>query len=202
MKLLGAKLVETRRLEQGAVIHQLEIPGLSVVEPRIFRDTRGCFLETWQDQRYRHLGLEVDFVQDNLSVSAQGVLRGLHFQHPDAQAKLVSVIEGAVFDVAVDVRHGSPTFGRWAALYLDDVDRRQFYVPRGFAHGFCVLSPKAIVSYKCDGYYAADREHMLLWSDPDLDIPWPNRSPELSLKDAAGLRLRDFPASSLPPFTA
>ncbi len=202
MKLLGAKLVGTRQLAQGTTVHELEIPGLKVVEPRVFRDPRGCFLETWQEQRYRDLGLGSGFVQDNLSISTQGVLRGLHFQHPEAQAKLVSVVEGEVLDVAVDVRRGSPTFGRWAALHLDDVDRRQFYIPCGFAHGFYVLSPKAIFSYKCDGYYAANCEHMLLWSDPDLDIPWPVGSPELSPKDAAGLRLRDFPTSSLPRFEA
>lgn len=200
MKLLGTGVVRSRQLPQGSTVHELGIPGLRVVAPRIFRDARGSFLETWQDRRYRELGLEVDFVQDNLSKSPRGVLRGLHFQHPQAQGKLVSVIEGEVFDVAVDIRQGSPTFGHWAALHLDGTDYQQFFIPRGFAHGFCVLSAQALFHYKCDAPYAAEHEHTLLWSDPDLGIPWPIRAPELSSKDAAGLRLRDFTASSLPRF--
>jgi dTDP-4-dehydrorhamnose 3,5-epimerase len=200
MKLLGTTVTASRQLPQGSVVHELGIPGLKVVAPRIFRDARGSFLETWQGLRYRELGLEVDFVQDNLSISPLGVLRGLHFQNPEAQGKLVSVLEGEVFDVAVDIRHGSPTFGRWAALHLDGTEHHQFFIPKGFAHGFCVLSDKALFHYKCDALYAAAHEHMLLWSDPDLGIPWPIRAPELSPKDAAGLRLRDFASSSLPRF--
>lgn len=200
MNLLGCGIASSRGLEQGTVVHALEIPGLLIVEPRIYRDARGRFLETWRAGRYADLGIGVDFVQDNLSVSARGILRGMHFQHPDAQGKLVSVVQGEVFDVAVDLRQGSPSFGRWAAVHLDGETHLQFFIPRGFAHGFCVLSQQAIFSYKCDGYYAADREHTLLWSDPDLALPWPISTPQLSAKDAAGLRLRDFPPASLPRF--
>lgn len=198
MNLSGAQIVDDRTHPQGTRVLMLDIPGLRVVVPRIFGDARGFFLETYNAMRYQELGIRESFVQDNLSRSGAGVLRGLHFQSPQAQAKLVSVMEGRVFDVAVDLRRGSPSFGRWAGLELDAETRVQFLVPRGFAHGFCVLSESAVFSYKCDALYQPQHEHVILWSDPDIGIIWPVASPILSDKDAAGLRLRDFPTERLP----
>lgn len=176
------------------------LPGVLVVEPQVFGDARGFFLESWNRRRYAAAGIDVDFVQDNLSRSARGVLRGLHFQYPHPQGKLVSVLEGEVYDVAVDIRPGSPDFGRWAAVTLSAQNRRQFYVPPGFAHGFCVVSEYALFAYKCTDFYAPEAEGSVRWDDPDLGIPWPVRAPRLSAKDAAAARLADWPAARLPPY--
>lgn len=176
------------------------LPGVMVIEPRVFNDARGHFLETWSQERYSEFGLPTGFVQDNLSVSAAGVLRGLHLQSPSSQAKLVSVIAGEVFDVAVDVRRGSPTYKMWAGATLSGENHRQFFVPAGFAHGFVVTSDGATVCYKCDAYYAPAEELTLRWDDPELAIDWPVRVPTLSPKDEGGLWLRDVPLDRLPRF--
>jgi dTDP-4-dehydrorhamnose 3,5-epimerase len=175
-----------------------DLPGVLVIEPSVFGDARGFFTETWRSDRYAELGLPAVFVQDNLSFSTQGVLRGLHYQHPQGQGKLVYVLQGEVFDVAVDVRVGSPTFGRWAGVTLSADSHRQFYIPPGFAHGFVVLSPTALFAYKCTEYYAPEHEGSLLWSDPALGIAWPVRDPALSAKDAAAPRLADIDRVRLP----
>ena len=198
MKLSGAEVVDEITHPQGTRVLALDISGLRVIAPRVFGDARGFFLETYNATRYRELGIREVFVQDNLSRSSRGVLRGLHFQNPQAQAKLVSVMEGEVFDVAVDIRRDSPSFGRWAGIVLDGDSRLQFLVPRGFAHGFCVLSESAVFSYKCDNLYQPQHEHVLRWDDPDIGVSWPVMNPTLSEKDTAGLRLRDFPSERLP----
>ncbi len=177
-----------------------ELEGVWIFEPKVFGDARGFFMETWNRQRYAEAGLDVTFVQDNVSRSQRGVLRGLHFQNPNAQGKLVQVLEGEVLDVAVDIRVGSPTFGRFAAVNLSDENFRQLYVPPGFAHGFCVLSETAIFAYKCTDYYTPSAEGGVLWSDPDLNIPWGIDQPQLSEKDNAYSRLKDIPEDKLPHY--
>jgi len=176
-----------------------ELAGLLIIEPKVFGDARGYFMETWNRQRYRETGLDMDFVQDNVSLSRRGILRGLHFQNPAAQGKLVAVLQGEVFDVAVDIRRSSPTFGRWHGLVLSEENKRQFFVPPGFAHGFAVLSDVALFAYKCTDYYAQADEVTIAWNDPDLGIHWPVKDPQLSPKDARGLRLREVPAERLFP---
>lgn len=178
-------------------VHPCDIPGLLIIEPKVFSDARGFFIETWHRQRYREAGLDVDFVQDNLSSSRRGTIRGLHFQQPRAQGKLVWVIEGEVFDVAVDLRRSSPTFGRWHGLNLSSQNRLQFYIPPGFAHGFAVLSETAIFAYKCTEFYSPADELTLQWDDPDVGIAWPFRDPVLSEKDRRGLRLKELPPERL-----
>ena len=168
------------------------LDGVLIVEPTVFSDGRGFFQETYHQEKYRDAGIPVDFVQDNLSFSRKGTLRGLHYQHPHGQAKLVQVLAGHVYDVAVDVRRGSKSYGRWVGIHLSDDTRRQIYVPEGFAHGFCVLSETALFSYKCSDLYAPDCERGVLWNDPDLAIDWPVTAPILSEKDAGYPRLRDI----------
>lgn len=175
-----------------------DLPGVVAIEPRVFRDPRGSFFETWNQSRFAEAGLAAGFVQDNFSTSAPGVLRGLHLQWPSAQAKLITVLAGAVFDVAVDVRVGSPTFGRWTGLTLSADDHRQLYVPAGFAHGFLVTGDAATVCYKVDAPYAPGDELTILWDDPDLGITWPSAAPTLSAKDREGRRFRDVPPGRLP----
>ncbi len=174
-----------------------DIPGLLLVEPKVFGDARGFFMETWNRQRYRDAGLAGDFVQDNVSLSRRGILRGLHFQNPGGQGKLVSVLHGEVFDAAVDIRRSSPTFGRWHGLTLSAENKRQFFIPPGFAHGFAVLSETALFAYKCTEPYAPQNELTLAWNDPEIGIRWPLESPHLSEKDARGLRLREIPKERL-----
>ncbi len=180
-------------------IIETEIPGLKIVQPKVFGDARGYFLETYSARRYLDAGIPVQFVQDNLSFSSRGILRGLHFQNPGAQGKLVSVLMGEVYDVAVDMRYGSSTFGKWVGVKLDGETKRQFWVPAGFAHGFVVLSETALFSYKCDAYYSPESEYSLLWNDPELGISWPIEQPKLSVKDDQGKRLRDFKREDLVP---
>lgn len=179
-------------------IVQTSIPGVLIIEPKLFGDERGFFLETFQAQRYEEAGIYGPFVQDNLSRSVKGTLRGLHFQEPRAQGKLVSVLAGSVYDVAVDVRRGSPTFGKWVGVELSAENRRQFWVPPGFAHGFCVTSESADFAYKCTELYAPQYDAGIAWNDPELAIPWPVTEPLLSKKDAAAPRLRD--ATVLPTY--
>jgi dTDP-4-dehydrorhamnose 3,5-epimerase len=166
-----------------------DIPDVLIIEPALSADARGFFMEAYQKQRYADLGITSEMVQDNLSRSARGVLRGLHIQHPRSQGKLVTVLHGAVLDVAVDVRVGSPTYGRHVKAELNDQNRRQLWVPRGFAHGYLVLSETADVFYKCDDYYSPSDELVLRWSDPALSIDWGVSSPELSKRDREGLGL-------------
>jgi dTDP-4-dehydrorhamnose 3,5-epimerase len=170
------------------------------IEPQVFGDARGFFFETWHRERYAHSGLPKDFVQDNVSRSAHGILRGLHLQEPFGQGKLVQVLEGEVFDVAVDVRHGSPSFGHWVGERLSGENHRQLYIPPGFAHGFCVISESALLSYKCTELYHPETELSVAWNDPALAIDWPIRDPLLSKKDAAALKLAEIPKERLPRY--
>jgi dTDP-4-dehydrorhamnose 3,5-epimerase len=161
------------------------IPDVLIVEPKLFGDQRGFFLETYQFERYAANGISRPFVQDNLSRSAFGVVRGLHLQNPSAQGKLVSVVRGRVLDVAVDVRVASPFFGRHVAVELNEDNRRQLWVPRGFAHGFAVLSETADFFYKCDNAYSPKDELVVRWDDPAIGIAWGIENPSLSQRDAA-----------------
>ncbi len=183
-------------------IEQTRLPGVVVLSPRVYRDPRGFFMETWNKERYADEGLPATFVQDNLSESRRGVLRGLHYQHPEAQGKLLQVLHGEIYDVAVDIRRGSPTFGQWVGVVLSSDNQRQIYVPEGFAHGFVVTSDSALFSYKCTDLYRPQNEGSVLWNDPDLGIDWPIAEPILSPKDLAGLRLKEIPAERLPGFHA
>jgi dTDP-4-dehydrorhamnose 3,5-epimerase len=178
------------------------IAGLVVIEPAVHGDARGFFMETWNAERFRAAGLPDRFVQSNLSRSGPGVIRGLHYQYPQPQGKLISVPEGRVFDVAVDVRHNSPSFGQWAAVELSAENHRQFYVPEGFAHGFCVLGESALLSYLCTSVYRADYDQVIAWNDPDIGIRWPIADGSLSAKDAAAPRLSQIEADRLPPFVS
>ena len=165
-------------------IIQTKLANCVIIEPKVYGDDRGFFLETFQAERYATAGITLPFVQDNHSRSSKGVLRGLHFQKTKPQGKLVRVVRGEVYDVAVDIRLGSPTYGRWEAVVLSDDNKKQFWVPPGFAHGFVVISDSADFEYKCTDYYDPSDEGSLLWSDPDLNIPWPIDKPILSEKDA------------------
>jgi dTDP-4-dehydrorhamnose 3,5-epimerase len=167
------------------------LPGVLIIEPRVFGDARGFFMETWNAQAFRKAGLDLTFVQDNHSRSQKGVLRGLHFQNPGPQGKLVRVTKGAVFDVAVDLRASSPTFGKWVGVELSAANRRMFWVPEGFAHGFLTLEDDTDFLYKCTAPYAPQSEHTLAWDDPAVGIEWPaiGMAPIISDKDARGLSL-------------
>jgi dTDP-4-dehydrorhamnose 3,5-epimerase len=167
------------------------LPGVVVIEPRVFGDDRGFFMETYRADVFREHGIATEFVQDNHSRSARGVLRGLHYQEPRAQGKLVRCTRGALFDVAVDIRRGSPSFGRWYAVELTETNYRMLWVPAGFAHGFCALTDGADLVYKVTELYRADCDRSILWNDPEIAIQWPVRDPILSAKDAAAPRLRD-----------
>ncbi len=178
-----------------------DLPGVWLIEPQVHGDARGFFMETYRAEEFAARGIGCAFVQDNHSRSAQGVLRGLHYQLGRPQAKLVRVTTGEVYDVAVDVRRGSPTFGRWMAAILSAENRRQLFIPEGFAHGFCVLSDTAEFVYKCSDYYAPAEERGIIWNDPKLAIPWPlpaGSSPLLSAKDQRYPTLGEVPAADLP----
>jgi len=178
-------------------IAKTELDGLLLVQPSVFRDERGYFFESWSRERYGQGGIETDFVQDNVSFSSRGVLRGMHFQNPVPQAKLVSVLQGAVFDVAVDLRRASPTFARWFGVELSAENNRQLYIPEGFAHGFVVLSDTAIFSYRCSGYYSPAQERSLRWDDPEIGIRWPVGEVMVSPRDADAPLLADIPEAHL-----
>ncbi len=177
---------------------ETRLPGVLVIEPKVFGDARGFFMESWNGKRYEKAGIPNHFVQDNLSFSAHGVLRGLHFQSPQAQGKLVSVLRGEVFDVAVDIRVGSPTFGEWTGVTLSAENKRQFWVPPGFAHGFVVTGEDALFVYKCTEYYAPEYDGSVLWNDPEIRIEWPIENPTLSEKDRAAPPLGEMPEEALP----
>lgn len=169
-----------------------KIPEVLILEPKVFGDERGFFMESFNARKFGEAtGLTVDFVQDNHSRSGKGVLRGLHYQIQQSQGKLVRVVSGAVFDVAVDIRSGSSTFGQWVGVELTAANHRQLWVPAGFAHGFLVLSDTADFLYKTTDYYAPEFERCILWSDPEIAVDWPDRHPTLSKKDQLGSRLRD-----------
>ena len=174
-------------------VEHTDLPGVLILHPKVHQDDRGFFLERYHRRRYARLpGLDLDFVQDNHSRSKRGVLRGLHFQERHPQGKLVSVLAGRVWDVAVDINAQSPTFRRWVGVQLSAENHRQFYIPPGYAHGFCVLSEQADLLYKCTDFHHADDERGLLWSDPDLAIDWPVREPILSPRDAANPNLQGY----------
>lgn len=179
-------------------ITETSLPGVLLVQPRVFGDARGYFLETYRQDRFEEAGIPEAFVQDNESFSTRGILRGLHYQWPKPQGKLVRVIRGSVYDVAVDVRRDSPTFGQWVGVELSGENKHQLWVPPGFAHGFCVSSDEALVVYKCTDYYAPECEQALLWSDPALGITWPTDAPLLSPKDIAGIPLAEIASANLP----
>jgi len=168
-----------------------QLPDVLLFEPRVFGDARGFLFESWNEREFDRIGLRARFVQDNHSRSEKGVLRGLHYQLRQPQAKLIRVIAGEVFDVAVDIRRNSPDFGRWVGVRLDAASHRMLWIPAGFAHGFCVLSAFAEVLYKATDFYAPEHERCILWSDPEIGITWPlSGEPRLSAKDASGVRLR------------
>jgi dTDP-4-dehydrorhamnose 3,5-epimerase len=179
-------------------VKETRLPGVVVVEPAVFCDDRGFLTEVWNQRRYDDAGLDVRFVQDNLSSSRRGVLRGLHYQWPAAQGKLVSVLQGEVFDVAVDIRSDSASYGQWVGVTLSSENRHQIYIPPGFAHGFAVLSETALVLYKCTGYYTPSDEGCVRWDDPAIGIDWPISAPILAKKDSEAPLLADVPAQRLP----
>lgn len=179
---------------------ETSLPGCVVIEPRVFGDERGFFFESFNADRLAEHGLSPTFVQGNVSSSTRGVLRGLHYQWPNPQGKYVSVVEGEVWDVAVDIRQGSPTFGQWAAVVLSAENKRHFWIPEGFAHGFVTLSERAVFTYLCTATYDAQADAGVRWDDPALAIDWPVRDPLLSPKDANAPLLSDVPAGRLPVF--
>lgn len=179
---------------------ETDLPGCMIIEPAVFGDDRGFFFESWNADRFREAGLPDRFVQSNVSSSARGVLRGLHYQWPNPQGKLVSVLEGEVYDVAVDIRRGSPHFGRWAAVILSAENKRQFWIPEGFAHGFAVLSERAIFSYLCTDQYHKAADANVRWDDARIGIDWPISAPLLSDKDAKAPCLDEVPVERLPVY--
>ena len=181
-------------------IIETNLPGCVVIEPAVHGDARGFFYESFHAQKYKSAGLDLAFVQSNVSRSAHGVLRGLHYQWPNPQGKLVNVLEGEVYDVAVDIRVGSPTFGRWAAAILSADNKRQFWIPEGFAHGFAVLSENATFCYQCTALYDRTTDAGVRWNDGDIAVDWPLSAPQLSDKDANAPFLRDVPPAKLPTF--
>lgn len=178
------------------------LPGVLVVEPQVFGDSRGYFYESYNESKFRKAGIDRRFVQSNVSRSDRGVLRGLHYQWPNPQGKLVSVLEGEVFDVAVDIRRGSPTFGQWAGVMLTADNHRHLWIPEGFSHGFCVLSEHATFTYQCTALYDAEADAGIHWNDADIGIDWPLSDPQLSPKDTRVPLLRDIPHDRLPVFAA
>ncbi len=175
-----------------------DLTGVLLIEPRVFKDSRGFFMETFHQKKYAEAGIDHAFIQDNYSHSTRGTLRGLHYQLKHPQAKLVYVIKGEIYDVAVDIRRGSPGFGKWTGQYLSDKNRRQIFVPEGFAHGFCVISETADVLYKTTDLYKPDDEYGVLWSDPTIGIDWPVEVPIVSDKDKQFPELQDVPEQHLP----
>jgi dTDP-4-dehydrorhamnose 3,5-epimerase len=176
------------------------LPGVLRIHPRVFRDHRGTFLESWQRERYREAGLPEHFVQDNVAHSVRGVIRGLHYQYPEPQGKLVMALLGEVFDVAVDVRRGSPTFGQWIGERISAEEGTQLWIPEGFAHGYAALTERVVLAYKCTRGYRVGAEHAIHFGDPALGISWPVTDPIVSEKDAQAPRLAELPDAALPPF--
>lgn len=181
-------------------VNKMKIPEVLIIEPDCFGDIRGYFMEIWNSSRYTQAGLDVNFVQDNLSFSTQGVLRGLHFQKPNSQGKLVYVLQGEVFDVAVDIRMNSPTFKQWVGVTLSSDNKKQLYIPEGFAHGFCVLSETALFAYKCTDLYTPSAEYGIKWDDPEIGINWPISKVILSDKDQQYKTLKETARECLPVY--
>lgn len=181
---------------------ETDLPGCVVIEPRVFGDERGYFFESWNQPRYAEHGLDMRFVQGNVSRSVRGVLRGLHYQWPNPQGKLVSVLEGEVWDVAIDIRRGSPHFGRWTAAVLSADNKRQLWIPEGFAHGFVTLSEQALFTYLCTAVYDAQADANIRWDDAELAIDWPVSAPSLSDKDERAPFLGDIAEDKLPVYQA
>jgi dTDP-4-dehydrorhamnose 3,5-epimerase len=181
---------------------ETSLPGCVVIEPQVFGDARGFFYESYNEAKYREAGIDRRFVQSNVSRSARGVLRGLHYQWPHPQGKLVSVLEGEVYDVAVDIRHGSPTFGQWAGVMLTAENHRHFWIPEGFAHGFCVVSEHATFAYQCTDLYDAKADGSIRWDDPAIGIDWPVSEPLLSDKDRKAPLLSEAAEGRLPEYEA
>lgn len=179
---------------------ETDIPGVMIIEPAVFNDDRGYFLETYHYNKYSEKGLDITFVQDNHSHSVRGTLRGLHYQLNHAQGKLMYAVKGEIFDVAVDIRKGSPDFGKWTGVILSNKNKRQFYIPPGFAHGFCVLSDEADIIYKCTDFYAPDDEYGIIWDDPEINIDWPITDPNLSYKDSKFDSLSEISNNLLPVY--
>jgi len=179
-------------------VSDTSLPGVVIVESRVFDDARGFFMESFNARDFAEAGLPTHFVQDNHSRSTRGVLRGLHYQHPSWQGKLVRALVGTIFDVAVDIRRESAHFGQWFGIELSAENKKQLYVPPGFAHGFCVLSDVAEMSYKCTALYEPKEDAGVLWNDPDIGIEWPIQDPLLSPKDEAAPRLKDLPPLAVP----
>lgn len=179
---------------------ETSLPGCVIIEQPVFGDARGFFFESWNSERFEAHGLPGTFVQSNVSSSSRGVLRGLHYQWPRPQGKLISVIEGEVYDVAVDLRRGSPHFGRWTSTILDSSSKRQLWIPEGFAHGFAVISERAVFSYLCTDVYVREADAGLRWDDPAIGVEWPIQDPLLSEKDATAPLLADVPRERLPVF--
>jgi len=178
------------------------LPGCTIIEPAVYGDARGAFFENWNAAKFAAAGIHAQFVQANVSTSTRGVLRGLHYQWPNPQGKLVQVLEGEVWDVVVDIRRGSPSFGKSAAVVLSAENRRQFWIPEGFAHGFVVLSERALFSYLCTALYDRESDAAIRWNDAELAIDWPVSAPALSDKDAQAPFLADLAPERLPVFAA
>ena len=179
-------------------LEETELPGVVIIEPQVFSDKRGFFMETFQAQEFKKAGIDAVFLQDNLSKSGEGTVRGLHYQYPHSQGKLINVVQGSVFDVAVDIRKGSASFGKWFWTEISEENKRILWIPPGFAHGFCVTTASAVFSYKCTDYYVPEFEHTILWNDPDIAINWPVKEPILSPKDLKGLPLKNVDRKNLP----
>jgi len=200
MRRLRAVNPARRRGESQVKVTPTALPEVLLIEPTVYGDARGFFFESFSTERYEAAGVQGPFLQDNVSFSQRGVLRGLHLQNPSAQGKLVSALEGEVFDVAVDVRVGSPRFGRWVGETLSATNKRQLWVPPGFAHGFVVTSAQALFAYKCTEYYRPEAEVCIRWDDPRIGIGWPTRDVTLSAKDRAGVALDAVDPARLLPY--
>lgn len=181
---------------------ETSLPGVLIVEPQVFKDPRGYFYESYNEAKYIKAGIRANFVQTNVSQSAKGVLRGLHYQWPNPQGKLVSVLEGEVYDVAVDIRRGSPTFGQWMSAMLTADNHRHLWIPEGFAHGFCVLSERATFTYQCTTLYDGATDAAICWNDAQIGVDWPISQPLISDKDAKAPLLANVPVDRLPTFDA
>jgi dTDP-4-dehydrorhamnose 3,5-epimerase len=183
-------------------VRSTALEGVRLIQPTVFGDPRGLFVETWSRDRYAQHGMDVPFVQDNISRSHRGTLRGMHLQHPHGQGKLLHVVVGEIFDVVIDVRVGSPTFGRWEGYLLSAENHQQLYVPTGLAHGFCVTSDHAVVAYKCTDLYHPEAELGVVWNDPEIGVEWPIVNPVLSDKDRRHPRLCEIARERLPRYGA
>lgn len=182
-------------------VESTSLPGVLMIEPERYGDGRGFFLEAWHLRRYAEAGIDAAFVQDNVSYSERNVLRGLHLQNPNAQGKLIWVLQGEVFDAVVDLRRGSPSFGRWTGVVLSSQNQRQLWVPEGYGHGFCVLSEAALFAYKCTDFYVPESELTVRWNDPDIGIEWPLPDPVLSERDGNAELLATLDPALLPVYS-